>query len=141
SGLAPWLLTQDVMVRSAQTMLANASIVKKVMFPIEVLVAKTVMASVCGQAILLFAGIAYAIIVRGAVPASFALLPILIVLHLALLLGLALILSSLTPYVRDIPEFLRVFMTVNIYLMPVTYLPEWLPSELQFVLRINPFSH
>src|SRR5262249_49400540 len=63
SGLAPWLLTQDVMVRSTQVMLANATIVKKVLFPTEVLVAKAAVASFFIQTVLLVAALVYAIFV------------------------------------------------------------------------------
>ncbi len=141
SGLAPWLLTQDVMVRSASVMVSNISIVKKVMFPIDVLVAKTVCASLLAQSILLVAVCLTALIVRGTIPWTFVLLPILGLIHVALLFGLALLLGSITPYFRDTPEFLRVFTTVNAFLIPTMYLPQWVPSKLQFILYINPFSH
>src|SRR5262245_40086646 len=35
AGLAPWLLTQDVLLRSTGAMVVNVNIVKKVMFPVE----------------------------------------------------------------------------------------------------------
>jgi lipopolysaccharide transport system permease protein len=58
-----------------------------------------------------------------------------------LLLGLAFLLGAITPYFRDMPELLRVFVTINVYLMPVMYIPDWVPTQLRFVLSINPFSH
>jgi len=140
SGLAPWLLTQDVMSRAAGAMVANASIVKKVMFPLEVLVAKTVVSSLAVQLVLFGAVLIYTVIARGAIPGTFLLLPVLIVLHLMLLWGLALLLAAITPYFRDVPEFVRLFVTVNIYLIPIIYLPDMVPRSVRFVLSINPFS-
>ena len=141
SGLAPWLLTQDALVRTAAVMAANASIVKKVMFPMEVLIAKTLIASASVQALLMLATIAYSIFERGGTAPVIMLLPALIGLHFLLLLGLGLFLGIATPYFRDLPEIVRIFVLINIYLIPVMYAPEMVPEMLRFILFINPFSH
>ena len=72
---------------------------------------------------------------------SFAWLFLLVPMHLALVWGLSLLLSAITPYFRDTTEFLRIFMTVNIFLIPVMYLPSAVPHALQFIVYLNPFSH
>lgn len=141
AGLGPWLLTQDVLSRASQVMVSNSTIVKKVMFPAEALVAKSLVSSVIIQSVLLSAIIVYILVSRGTLPAILLMLPILLLLHLALLWGVALLLSSLTPYFRDVPEIVRAFVTVNIYLMPVTYLPDMVPGILRFALNLNPFSY
>jgi len=141
AGLAPWLMTQDVLSRATTIMVGNSSIVKKVIFPTEALVAKSLLASIRVQGILLAVVILYAIWVRDTVPLSFLLLPVAVVLHVFLMWGLALLLSVSTPYFRDIAEFVRVFLLVNIYLIPIMYLPNMVPEGLRFVLFANPFSH
>jgi lipopolysaccharide transport system permease protein len=140
AGLTPWLLTQDVMSRAAQVMTSNVSIVKKVMFPVEVLVAKTLTSALAVQLVLLCCVLLYIVGARLAMPLTFLLLPVLFLLHLTLLWGLSLLLASMTPYFRDVPELVRVFVTVNIYLMPVMYLPDMVPKALRFTLSMNPFS-
>ncbi|AHB49792.1 hypothetical protein W911_00430 [Hyphomicrobium nitrativorans NL23] len=141
AGLAPWLLTADVIARSPSILFANQTIVKKVLFPTEVLIAKTVASALFVQAILFLTVIGYIIIVRGIYNPMFLMLPILFAMHVLLLWGLALLLSSLTPYFRDVSEFVRVFVTINVYLMPVMYLPSMLPGKMQYALMLNPFSH
>lgn len=141
SGLAPWLLTQDIISRSPNILVANQAIVKKVMFPIEALVAKTLVASLVVQLVLLGLVFCYVIWARGFANPMLLLLPALLAVHIALLWGIALLLSSLTPYFRDLAEFVRVFVTINVYLMPVMYLPSMLPEGLRLVLLLNPFSH
>jgi lipopolysaccharide transport system permease protein len=141
SGLAPWLFTQDVLSRVSNTMVSNQNIVKKVMFPPEVLVAKTVISSLLIQSILMVLVIFYVIYQRGGVSSMFLMLPFLIGMHLTLLWGLALLLSSLTPYFRDIPELVKIFLTLNIYLVPIMYLPDMVPNSLRLVLNGNPFSY
>ncbi|MBX9661143.1 MAG: ABC transporter permease [Nitrospiraceae bacterium] len=141
SGLAPWLLTQDILARSPSVMVANQTIVKKVMFPVDILVAKTIAASLAVQSILLLAVLIYIMIARGSWSVMIFVLPFVFSVHLALLWGQALFLSALTPYFRDIPEMVRVFLTVNVYLMPVMYLPDLVPNGLRFITYINPYSH
>jgi lipopolysaccharide transport system permease protein len=141
SGLAPWLLTQDVLSRAPGVLLNNQTIVKKVMFPIEVLVAKTVASAVVVQTILMGAVIGYIVYKHNIFQPMYLMLPVVVVLHLILLWGLALLLSSFTPYFRDLGEVVRIFLTVNIYLIPVMYVPSMLPTGMQFALLLNPFSH
>jgi lipopolysaccharide transport system permease protein len=141
AGLSPWLLTQDALVRSAQVMPANSGIVKKVLFPMEALVAKTMLASLTIQSILFATAIVYMIFARGTAPPSLFLLCMLAPMHLAILWGISLFLASLTPYFRDTPEIVRIFVTINIYMIPVMYLPDMMPPRMRFVLTINPFSH
>ena len=141
AGLSPWLLTQDVLSRASNIMLANATIVKKVMFPAEALVAKSVLAGLKVQSALFLLVIIYIVTIRLNVPVTFLLLPILIVLHVLILWGLSLLLSIATPYFRDIAEFVRIFLLVNMYLIPVLYLPDMVPAGLRVLLVVNPFSH
>ncbi|RYF30920.1 MAG: ABC transporter [Comamonadaceae bacterium] len=141
SGLAPWLMTADVLARSSNVIVSNGTIVKKVTFPTEVLIAKAVLASVLVQGLLFACVIVYAVVTRGHLPWSFLLLPVVFGLHLALLWGLAMLLASLTPYFRDVPELVRIFVTINIYLVPIVYLPNMVPGPLRFVIDLNPFSY
>jgi lipopolysaccharide transport system permease protein len=140
AGLAPWLMTQDVITRSCGVMLANVSIVKKVLFPSEVLVAKTVVSSVVVQGVLMVCALGFIIVVKDGPAWTLLLLPIVIFMHLCLLWGLALLLAAATPYFRDLSEIVRIFITINIYLLPILYLPNMMPEPLQFVLSLNPFS-
>jgi lipopolysaccharide transport system permease protein len=141
SGLAPWFLTQDVMTRATHVLPSNVTIVKKVMFPLEALVAKSVLASLIAQSVMLGLVLISVLIVRDTLPASILLLAILVPLHLSLLWGIALALSSITPYFRDTAELVRMFLTVGIFLVPVMYLPQMVPGSLQFIIILNPFSY
>jgi lipopolysaccharide transport system permease protein len=141
AGLAPWLMTQDVLSRATGIMFANSTIVKKVLFPTEALVAKSILAALKVQGVLLVTVVAYVVIVREGVAWTMALLPFLFFLHVILLWGLALFLSVMTPYFRDLSEFMRIFLVINIYLIPVMYVPNMVPEALRFILTVNPFSH
>ena len=57
------------------------------------------------------------------------------------MLGMAFLLSAAGAYFRDLKDFVQVFTIVNLYLMPVFYLPMWVPALFKPVLYINPFSY
>jgi lipopolysaccharide transport system permease protein len=141
AGLAAWFITQDALLRAAAVMMSNSTIVKKVMIPLEVLVAKTMLASLFAQGLLLILVVIASVWIKGASPIMALLLAALIPIHLLLLWGLALFLSVVTPYMRDILEILRVLFTVNMYIMPIMYIPEMVPPLLRPLLTANPFSH
>ena len=48
---------------------------------------------------------------------------------------------SFGVYIRDLKDILQVFCLINIYLMPVIYLPGWLPTWAQWLIYLNPFSY
>ncbi|MBI2264225.1 MAG: ABC transporter permease, partial [Armatimonadetes bacterium] len=52
SGLIPWLAFQEVLSKSSTVILANANLVKQVVFPIEILPVRGVMSSALTMAIL-----------------------------------------------------------------------------------------
>src|SRR5262245_23508511 len=49
AGLVPWLMLADVMAKSTGAIIGNASLVKQVVFPIEVLPVKIVLAALVTQ--------------------------------------------------------------------------------------------
>ncbi|CAA7619097.1 ABC-2 type transporter [Magnetospirillum sp. LM-5] len=141
SGLLPWLSTQQAMIRSCSALTGSANLVKQVVFPIEVLPIKVVLAVVPGQVVTLTIMIAYAIIVAGIPPATYLLLPVLALAQLLLMLGIAFALAIVGALLRDIKDIIQVLTLVAIYTMPVFYLPDWVPQMLRPILYFNPFSY
>jgi len=141
SGLLPWLVFQDAMNRGTDSVVSNAQLVKQVVFPIELLPQRVVLAALIRQ-VLFFAILAVFVLLRyGALPRTFLLLPILMLLQTLAASGLCFLFSAVGCYIRDLKELVSVFGFINIYLMPVVYLPAWVPELLQPLLAINPFSY
>lgn len=141
SGLIPWMTFSEVLAKSTSAITGNANLVKQVIFPIEILPAKSVLASFITQLFLVSALLIYAMAAFHVVPATWILIPVLLLFQFMGMLGLALILSSVGAYFRDIKEVVQVFCLVNVYLMPVVYLPQWVPWYFAPLLYLNPFSY
>jgi lipopolysaccharide transport system permease protein len=141
AGLVPWLACIQALGKSSGVLVGNAALVKQVVFPIEVLPLKIVLASVFPMLIGLAILLAYVVVTHGPPPATWILLPALIALQISFLAGFAFMLAGLGAFLRDLREFVQLFVLAGVYLMPVFYLPAWVPPLFQPLLWLNPFSY
>lgn len=141
SGLIPWMAFQEAMTKSCSSIVDNRSLVKQVVFPIEVLPVKGVVAVCLTQIIATGFLIGYLSISRGSLPWTVGLLPAAFALQLLAMAGVAYMLAAVSVYFRDMKEMVQVLGIAGIYLMPIFYLPHWVPPLLEPVLYLNPFSY
>jgi lipopolysaccharide transport system permease protein len=141
SGLVAWIGFQESMIKSCTAITSNAALVKQVVFPLEVLPVKGVLASLFPQLVSLAVLVAYVLWTHGTLPLTYALLPLLIALQLLAMIGVAYILSSIGVYVRDIKDVVQLVAMAGAYLLPIFYLPQWVPTVLRPLLYLNPFSY
>ena len=141
SGLIPWMVFQESMSRGSTSVVDNVHLVKKVVFPIEVLPLKTVIALLPKQVIATGILIMYMLVVHGGLPWTSLLLPILVFLQVLAMVGVCYILASVGAFFRDIKDIVVVFCTANFFLMPMLYLPSAIPSSLRGLLYLNPFTY
>ncbi|MGH9960469.1 MAG: ABC transporter permease, partial [Pyrinomonadaceae bacterium] len=112
-----------------------------VVFPIEVLPIKIVIASFIPEAVGLIVLIGYVLVQYGSLPPSYFLLPVVLVLQALAMLGVAMMFSAAGVFLRDLKDFVQLFAAAGIYLMPVVYLPQWVPGPFRPILYLNPFSY
>lgn len=141
SGLVAWMSFQESMVKSCTAITGNAALVKQVVFPLEILPVKGVLASLFPQFVSLILLVVYVLLTNGSLHLTYLLLPILIVLQVMAMIGAAYILSPIGVYFRDIKDFVQLFATAGMYLMPIFYLPSWVPNLFKPLLYLNPFSY
>lgn len=141
AGLLPWLMMSEALTKSASAIIGNSNLVKQVVFPVEILPVKVVLAAVLTQCIFFAALIIYMLARFRGLPATMSLLPLLMLLQAMASAGLAFAISSLACYLRDLREFVTVFCTINFFLMPVVFLPDMVPAMFRPLLFLNPFSY
>lgn len=140
AGLVPWLAFQDVLTKSTTVIVANANLVKQVVFPMEVLPIKSVLSSLLALAVSLSVLIGYVLIKSGGLPWTYLMLPVIVGLMVFFMLGMAFLLSAAGAYFRDLKDIIQVLTVINMYLMPIFYLPKWVPHLFKPVIYANPFS-
>jgi len=141
AGLIPWMTIQESMSKAAVSITSHSNLVKQVVFPVEILPVKGVLASFISQLIATVLLVAYAYLKSGVIHATFALLPILFFIQILGMIGMAFFLAALGTYFRDVKDFVQVFTLACIYLMPIFYLPQWVPDRLKPLIYLNPFSY
>ena len=141
SGLTVWLTCQECLAKSTTSISSQANLVKQVVFPIEILPVRTVFSTVITQVVSMTILMIYMLIRYQSLPWTVVLLPVLLFLQVIQLIGLGMMLGSVGVYLRDLKDLVTVFALVNMYLMPVFYLPEYVPRLFKVILYINPFSY
>lgn len=140
-GLIPWMSFQEAMNKSCVSITGNASLVKQVVFPLEILPVKGVAASLLNQIISTSILVIYVLASHGRLHWTYALLPVLMILQTLAMIGVSYIFSSVSVFLRDVKDIVQIFCLAGMYLMPVFYLPQWVPRLFKPILYVNPFSY
>ncbi len=142
-GLLPWTWFLASLLESSNVLISGGNLIKKVLFPAEVLPIVTVLANMVhfllGLPILAIFLVYYR---HAPISAAEALsFPLVILVQLLLTLGLALIVSALTVHFRDIKDILANLMTLWFFATPIIY-PWWdIPDKYRWAQNVNPFAH
>jgi lipopolysaccharide transport system permease protein len=132
---------QEVMGKSSTVIMANANVVKQVIFPIEVLPIKNVLASLVTEFVFLGLLIIYTLFTSHTIPWTYVFLPVLILFQTLTMIGISYLFSSVGVYFRDLKDFVQVFLSVAFFVLPILYLPESIPAVVRPILYFNPISY
>jgi lipopolysaccharide transport system permease protein len=143
AGIIPWLALSQVMGRSLASVVGNSSIVKQMAFPLELLPVKVLAGPLVFGAMSLILLICYGVwVTNGSILAAYAIgLPLLIALSLLLLTGVSLILSCAQVFLRDLKEFVSMFVTIGLFTHPILYFPDAVPAVVRPLIYVSPFSY
>jgi lipopolysaccharide transport system permease protein len=141
AGLIPWIAVQESMAKATTVIVGNANLVKQVVFPLEVLPAKGVIATLLTEVVFLLLLTVYLVARYGYLPPIYLLLPVLVIVQGMAMMGLSYVLSAVGVYLRDTKDLVQVFLVIGVYLVPAFYLPSFIPTEFRLLLYVNPFSY
>ena len=140
-GLIPWLTFSEVLTASTSAVTGNAHLVKKIVFPSEVLpfvyLGTSAITHVALVAILVAVTVIY-----GYGPSIYALqLPYYFLAMCFLLLGLSWFLSALNVFHRDVGQAVAVVLNLWFWLTPIVWTVDMIPAEYGWLLRLNPILY
>jgi ABC-type polysaccharide/polyol phosphate export permease len=144
-GILPWTWFSSSSIESANTLMINGNLIKKILFPAEILPVVTVTSNfihfLFGLPILLIF-----MLVLGKPPTVFALfLPIVILVQFVFSLGFSMLLAALTVHFRDIKDILSNLLTFWFFATPIIYSFRSEPiqkySAIKTLLSLNPMTH
>ncbi|MEN9844452.1 MAG: hypothetical protein RLZZ612_2281, partial [Pseudomonadota bacterium] len=140
TGLAVFQFFADGVNRAPNLVLAQPQLVKKVVFPLELLSWVNVGSALVGlgvSGVLLLGGMWWA---EGHIPWSAISLPLVWLPLVPLLLGLGWLLSGMGTYVRDVGQILGPVMSALMFLTPIFFPIEALPAHLRGWMAFNPLA-
>ena len=141
-GLLPWTWFSSSVLEASNVLIAGGNLIKKVLFPAEVLPVVTVLANMIhfllGLPIIAAALVYFAVPVR---PLELLWLPVVVLVQLFFTLGLALIVASLTVHFRDLRDILGNLMTFWFFATPIIYPMSLAPPSGKVLLDLDPFTH
>jgi lipopolysaccharide transport system permease protein len=142
-GILPWTWFSASLSESTNALISGGNLIKKVLFPAEVLPIVSVLTNMVnfflGLLILLPSLIYYHRLLF-----SFNLLwfPVAVLVQLIFTLGLALVLAALTVHFRDIRDLLANVLTLWFFATPIIY--SWRQDNVKAykaLFDLNPFTH
>lgn len=141
SGLVPLLAFNEALVTATGSLVANRSLLLNTIFPAELIPLRAVLAaqvpSLFALAVTLVAGFSMGMTSWRAV----VVVPVLWVLMLMFVGGLAWVLSLLTLVIRDIQQVLGLILMAVTILSPFAYTPDMVPPKFKLLLYFNPMSY
>ena len=140
SGLVPFLALSEGLVAGSQSLGANRSILRMNAFPVEILPAKSVLASSISFGIGMAIVLSMAAIL-GKLTFHVLLVPFVMLGQYLFLLGVAWVLSLVNLALKDIRNLLGYAITVAMILSPIAYRADAIPANLRWILWCNPFAY
>jgi homopolymeric O-antigen transport system permease protein len=140
TGLVPWNAFAQSLQAATTSVLDNASIVRKVYFPLQLLPLSAVLAISVNFGINIALLLVLTLLLHAHLAFTMLLLPALVLLQLVFTFGLGSLLAAVQVYFRDVQYFLSILITAWFFLTPVVYSLELVPHRLRPFLAINPMS-
>lgn len=141
-GMFSFTFLNENIIRGSTAITSNGSMIKKISFPLEIVVLAQVTYSfivfVISYGIILFLMLSTGISMN--VGSMIALLPITVTMFL-FSLGSTFLLSSLTTYARDLQHLITAFARLLFWVTPIFYTTASLSGALSTIVHLNPLTY
>ena len=146
TGLFPWVWVSTSLVEGTISLSANAGLIRKAVFPMQLLPMVPVLANLVNF-LLAVPVIAGALIVGRSMDYAVGgwaavLLPLVLAIQLPLISGLVLALSALNVHFKDVRDLLVNLLQLLFFMTPILYPLEWVsfPALAAVIRWVNPFT-
>jgi lipopolysaccharide transport system permease protein len=141
AGLIPWTAFITGFLASTSSVVGQPNLVKKIVFPLELLPLVPVLSAFVESLSGLFVSIALLGITTQNVQSTLWLFPLVWIPQLLFTSGLSYLFSGLTVFLRDIPQTIGVVLNLWFYLTPIIYPASAIPERFRlWVFWLNPFT-
>lgn len=149
-GFLPWSFLSASLTGATGSIVDNASLVKKVYFPREILPLSEVLSNLVNFLLALVVLFAVIFISQVGLTPAALMLPLIVLAQVMFIMGIALLLSTANVFFRDTQHILEIVLLAWFFLTPIFYPIKTLPESAQilgltvdvqlWVRRLNPMA-
>jgi homopolymeric O-antigen transport system permease protein len=139
-GLTLFQVWSETVMGTPNIVIANSSYVKRVVFPLHLLPAVQVGASLFHAFISIGFFLVFVVILFGSLPITSIFVPLILLMFSIMLMGVGWFLGSIGTYVRDINQLLTGVVTASMFLAPLLYPSSIMPEWVRPWLALNPIT-
>ena len=144
TGLFPWVWVSTSLLEGCTALTGNGALIRKAVFPVEVLPAVAVVANLVHfllalpiVALALIAGRLLGYPIGGW---TWVLLPLVLIIEAVMIAGLAFALSALNVHFKDVRDLLGNVLVLLFFLAPIIYTLNDLPPQYARLVQLNPMT-
>jgi len=126
--------------RAPTLVLGNPNLVKKVVFPLEILPWSVLGSALFHAAVSLLVLLGFIVLARHALPWTVVLFPLVLAPYVLFIAGVSWWLASIGVYVRDVAHTTALATMVLLFLSPVFYPVSALPEGYRLLFHLNPLT-
>ena len=140
AGLLPWGAFSEALSRSSTVVLEHPNLVKRVVFPLQILPLMAVISALVTEAMAFIILLSAVLLYKHSLPVTILYLPMIVLSQLLLTAGISWVIGSLSVYIRDIRHIMALALSAWMYATPVVYPASALQGNLAILLWLNPMA-
>jgi len=140
AGMLPWLLFSETVQRSSSSLVDQATLLTKTVFPAEMIPLSLFLSSLVSHFMALALLLVAVEIWLRSLGAALIVLPLYMLLLGLLAVGIGWMVAALHVYLRDTSQFVTIILTVWFWMTPIFIFENQIPARLQIVVYANPLA-
>jgi ABC-type polysaccharide/polyol phosphate export permease len=143
AGMLPWMLFSETLQRSASSLVEQASLITKTVFPAEIVPVSIFCSGLVGHALALSLLVVAAGVWQNQISGFLILLPVYVFAIGLMAVGLGWIAASLHVYLRDTAQVLSVILTFWFWVTPIFLTEDYYFAHTwtRYLLAANPMAY
>jgi ABC-type polysaccharide/polyol phosphate export permease len=139
-GYLPWMLFQETVQRSANSVVEQAGLITKTVFPAEIIPVTLFLSSLVSHLFALLVAVAMVRWMTGHFSILILLLPVYTLLLGLFAIGVGWLAASLQVFLRDTAQIVVVLLTGWFWLTPIFIDESHFPPAAKFLVKYNPLA-
>lgn len=140
AGMIPWTFFNSVVVQAGAAFINNEGLIKKIYLPKLIFPLSICFALLIDSALSFIALFSIVLVAGGSLTWTTLFIPVSFFLLFLFSLGIALIMSILTVFFRDLQHVVVIAMQGLFFLSPILYQKDLLSGSIGWIVALNPFN-